>query len=155
MYLINSNLNFHFSLSISDAAFKHVAGSGVKQYFRVHPQNLQVLEGTEALLRCEIGNLGGSVQWAKDGFALGKLLTCLIRRLTHHQNCFIFARLGFSEKIPGYPRYSMIGDRSYGVYNLRIVNASLDDDAEYQCQVGPSPGSDPIRTVATLTVICK
>lgn len=73
MYLINSNLNFHFSLSISDAAFEHVAGSGVKQYFRVHPQNLQVLEGTEALLRCEIGNLGGSVQWAKDGFALGKM----------------------------------------------------------------------------------
>lgn len=49
----------------------------------------------------------------------------------------------------------MIGDRNYGVFNLRIVNASLDDDAEYQCQVGPAPGSDPMRKVATLTVICK
>lgn len=62
---------------------------------------------------------------------------------------------GFSEKIPGYPRYSMIGDRSYGVFNLRIQNASLDDDAEFQCQVGPAKNSDPIRTAANLTVICK
>lgn len=49
----------------------------------------------------------------------------------------------------------MVGDRTYGVFNLRIVNASLDDDAEYQCQVGPGPGSEPIRTKATLTVICE
>lgn len=42
-----------------------------KQYFRTHPTNVQVLEGTEALLKCEITNLAGSVQWVKDGFALG------------------------------------------------------------------------------------
>lgn len=66
-----------------------------------------------------------------------------------------FLITGFSEKIPGYPRYSMIGDRSYGVFNLRIQNASLDDDAEFQCQVGPAKNSDPIRTAANLTVICK
>lgn len=63
--------------------------------------------------------------------------------------------IGFSEKIPGYPRYSMIGDRSYGIFNLRIQNASLEDDAEFQCQVGPAKNSDPIRTAANLTVICK
>lgn len=62
---------------------------------------------------------------------------------------------GFSEKIPGYPRYSMIGDRGYGTFNLRIQNASLDDDAEFQCQVGPAKNSDPIRTAANLTVICE
>lgn len=49
----------------------------------------------------------------------------------------------------------MIGDRSYGVFNLRILNASLDDDAEFQCQVGPAKNSAPIRTAANLTVICK
>lgn len=62
---------------------------------------------------------------------------------------------GFSEKIPGYPRYTMIGDRSYGIFNLRIQNASLEDDAEFQCQVGPAKNSDPIRTAANLTVICE
>ena len=66
---------------------------------------------------------------------------------------FLFT--GFSEKIPGYPRYTMIGDRSYGIFNLRIQNASLEDDAEFQCQVGPAKNSDPIRTSANLTVICK
>lgn len=49
----------------------------------------------------------------------------------------------------------MIGDRGYGTFNLRIQNASLDDDAEFQCQVGPAKNSDPIRTAANLTVICK
>jgi hypothetical protein len=49
----------------------------------------------------------------------------------------------------------MIGDRTYGTYNLRIQNASLEDDAEFQCQVGPSGNSGPIRTAANLTVICK
>lgn len=49
----------------------------------------------------------------------------------------------------------MIGDRSYGIFNLRIQNASLEDDAEFQCQVGPAKNSDPIRTAANLTVICK
>lgn len=71
---------------------------------------------------------------------------------------FSFTKLsfsGFSEKIPGYPRYSMIGDRGYGTFNLRIQNASLDDDAEFQCQVGPAKNSDPIRTAANLTVICE
>lgn len=71
------------------------------------------------------------------------------------QRAQIFLPIGFSEKIPGYPRYSMIGDRNYGVYNLRIQNASLEDDAEFQCQVGPAKNSDPIRTAANLTVICE
>lgn len=45
---------------------------GQQQKFRVMPRDLQVLEGSEALLRCEIHSLAGAVQWTKDGFALGK-----------------------------------------------------------------------------------
>lgn len=33
-----------------------------------------MLEGSEALLRCEVSNLAGQVQWTKDGFALGKII---------------------------------------------------------------------------------
>lgn len=120
-----------------------------------------MLEGTEALLKCEITNLAGSVQWVKDGFALGmsrrrrsrRAISDLDSSIIEFLSSFHFA--GFSEKIPGYPRYTMIGDRSYGIFNLRIQNASLEDDAEFQCQVGPAKNSDPIRTAANLTVICE
>jgi hypothetical protein len=35
------------------------------------------------------------------------------------------------------------------------MNASLEDDAEYQCQVGPAKTDVPIRASANLTVICE
>lgn len=43
-----------------------------QQKFKATPHDLQVLEGSEAVLRCEVSNLAGQVQWTKDGFALGK-----------------------------------------------------------------------------------
>ncbi|XP_054089209.1 nephrin isoform X3 [Zeugodacus cucurbitae] len=101
-----------------------------QQKFRVTPYDLQVLEGAEAMMRCEVSNKAGAVQWTKDGFALG-----------------------FSAVIPGFPRYSVLGDRNQGVYNLRISNASITDDAEYQCQVGPARLHSAIRANAKLTVI--
>ncbi|KAF4524058.1 hypothetical protein B566_EDAN007783 [Ephemera danica] len=60
---------------------------------------------------------------------------------------------GFETYIPGFPRYTMLGDRSSGVYNLKIANATLEDDAEFQCQVGPSKYHKPIRAYARLSVI--
>ncbi|XP_047508948.1 nephrin isoform X2 [Pieris napi] len=101
-----------------------------QQYFRVSPRSLRVLEGAEAVLECAVANLAGQVQWAKDGFALG-----------------------YSSVIPGYPRYTMFGDRRHGVYNLRIVNVTLEDDAEYQCQVGPAQMHKVIRANASITVL--
>ncbi|XP_061513195.1 nephrin isoform X1 [Anopheles gambiae] len=101
-----------------------------QQKFRLIPGDLVVSEGAEALLRCEIHNAAGSVQWTKDGFALG-----------------------FTQSIPGYPRYSVLGDSGQGIYNLRIVNVTLEDDAEYQCQVGPYMHHKLIRAKARLTVI--
>jgi hypothetical protein len=38
---------------------------------------------------------------------------------------------------------------------MRIENATLDDDAEYQCQVGPKGSQKPIRSDARLTVLSK
>ncbi|KAI8035746.1 hypothetical protein M5D96_011496, partial [Drosophila gunungcola] len=78
----------------------------------------------------QVANVAGAVQWTKDGFALG-----------------------FSAVIPGYPRYSVLGDRKQGIYNLRISNASINDDADYQCQVGPARLNSAIRANAKLTVI--
>lgn len=42
------------------------------QKFRVAPHDMTVLEGAEALLRCEVSNLAGNIQWTQDGFALGE-----------------------------------------------------------------------------------
>ncbi|XP_046990276.1 nephrin [Schistocerca americana] len=46
-----------------------------------------------------------------------------------------------------------MGDARAGVFNLRISNATLDDDAEFQCQVGPARLHKAIRANARLTVI--
>ncbi|XP_037827226.1 nephrin isoform X4 [Lucilia sericata] len=125
--------NLHFVwFVITSLLTAHLPGycCGQQQKFRVTPHDLQVLEGAEAMLRCEVTNLAGAVQWTKDGFALG-----------------------FSAVIPGFPRYSVLGDRKQGAYNLRISNASITDDAEYQCQVGPARLNSAIRANAKLTVI--
>lgn len=114
-----------------------------------------MLEGSEALLQCEISNLVGNVQWVQDGFALGKIISVGYAVGNFNKFFLIFYLIGFAEQIPGYSRYSMIGDRNRGVFNLRIVNASIEDDAVYQCQVGPAKNSDPIRAFANLTVICE
>ncbi|XP_063232440.1 nephrin isoform X2 [Bacillus rossius redtenbacheri] len=104
--------------------------SGQQQYFRIEPKDVRVHEGGEAMLECEVSNQAGRVQWTKDGFALG-----------------------FSSVIAGFPRYSVLGDSRSGVYNLKISNATLEDDAEFQCQVGPARFNNPIRANARLSVI--
>ncbi|XP_033251166.1 nephrin-like isoform X2 [Drosophila miranda] len=100
------------------------------QRFRITPHDLQILEGTDTLLRCEVSARAGKVQWTKDGFALG-----------------------FSAVIPGFPRYSVLVDAQHGIYNLQVKNASLEDDAEYQCQVGPAAGNPAIRANAKLSIV--
>lgn len=100
------------------------------QRFRITPHDLQILEGTDTLLRCEVDARAGKVQWTKDGFALG-----------------------FSAVIPGFPRYSVLVDAPHGTYNLQIKNATLEDDAEYQCQVGPAAGNPAIRANAKLSIV--
>ena len=60
---------------------------------------------------------------------------------------------GFDRSIPGYSRYSMTGNARDGVHNLRIEKARLEDDGEYQCQVGPGLNTKGIRTNSRLTVL--
>lgn len=66
---------YHFFLSLILFCAAMIVGqtsAGQQQKFKVTPHDLQVLEGSEAVLRCEVSNLAGQVQWTKDGFALGK-----------------------------------------------------------------------------------
>jgi hypothetical protein len=51
----------------------------------------------------------------------------------------------------------MLGDASEGVHNLKITDVRLDDDGEYECQVGPgvNRSSVPIKATSRVNVLCK
>ncbi|XP_066981573.1 nephrin-like [Macrobrachium rosenbergii] len=107
--------------------------SGVKaedQMFRVRPESVEVRSGADVFLRCVVENQQGNAQWTKDGFALG-----------------------FERHVPGYPRYSYSGDPSKGEHHLIIKGVTLEDDGEYQCQVGPTMKTSAIWSAANVTVM--
>uniref|UniRef100_A0A8C6XZ08 Ig-like domain-containing protein n=1 Tax=Naja naja TaxID=35670 RepID=A0A8C6XZ08_NAJNA len=70
-----------------------------------------IVSGQSVTLACVIMGYRGMVQWTKDGLALGG-----------------------ERDLPGWSRYSIVGDASAGQHNLRIDYAELDDDAVYECQ---------------------
>ena len=65
---------------------------------------------------------------------------------------FLLYFLGYSRSIPGNPRYTVLGNDSNGNFSLQIANVSLEDDADYECQVGPALYNQPIRHKSHLTV---
>jgi Immunoglobulin I-set domain len=83
------------------------------QRFAMEPQNQTAIVGSQVTLPCRIVARVGAIQWTKDNFGLGD-----------HRN------------LSGYERYSMIGSDEEGDFSLAISPVMLDDDAEYQCQVG-------------------
>ncbi|XP_063600439.1 irregular chiasm C-roughest protein-like isoform X2 [Penaeus indicus] len=100
-----------------------------KQTFATMPSHQTAVAGSTVVLPCRVLNFHGLVQWTKDGFGLGT-----------------------TRDLEGFSRYSMIGSDEENDFSLRIVQATLDDDADYQCQVS-SPTDKPIRSdVAHLTI---
>ncbi|XP_057348998.1 nephrin isoform X1 [Manis pentadactyla] len=79
------------------------------------PENVTVVEGAAAELRCGVRAPDSVVQWAKDGLLLGP-----------------------DPRIPSFPRYHLEGDPTRGEFHLHIEASDLSDDAEYECQVGRS-----------------
>ncbi len=62
---------------------------------------------------------------------------------------------GYSRSIPGIPRYNVLGSDLDGIFSLQITNVTLEDDADYECQVGPANFNRPIREKAHLSVLRK
>ncbi|XP_059194718.1 nephrin [Centropristis striata] len=96
-------------------------GAQAQQAFRSEPRNVTVRMGATAVLRCEVLRASGTVQWVKDGLLLGP-----------------------QRSLPGFPRYSMIGNPKRGQYHLQIEKTQLEDDASYECQAGRSESSGAI-----------
>ena len=70
--------------------------------------------------------------------------------------CHFSSFAGYSRNIPGKGgRYKVIGTNESGIWDLEIKNVSLQDDADYECQVGPANYNRPIRHRAHLHVLCK
>ena len=114
-----------FSLTVSLVKTKNL-----QQIFVTEPGSESVREGESVVLQCEVKNKAGVLQWTKDDFGLGT-----------------------SRDLPGYSRLSMVGG-SNDTWNLRIENVTLEDDGRYQCQVGATETSQPIRSeYAVLTVL--
>ena len=96
--------------------------SSVEQKFVEEPESISVKEGDNFTLSCSVKNKVGVLQWTKDDFGLGT-----------------------SRALVGYSRYQMVGEEGK-TWDLKIVNASLDDDAKFQCQVGATERQGPIRS---------
>ncbi|XP_062540345.1 irregular chiasm C-roughest protein-like [Armigeres subalbatus] len=102
------------------------------QYFAMEPQDQTAVVGSRVTLPCRVVNKSGQLQWTKDDFGLGT-----------HRN------------LSGFERYSMVGSDEEGDFSLDVFPVMLDDDARYQCQVGPGKlGTPGIRSrFATLMVL--
>ncbi|XP_015264058.1 PREDICTED: kin of IRRE-like protein 2 [Gekko japonicus] len=86
-------------------------GQTLAAYFFQQPMDQVIVSGQSVTLACVVMGYRGMVQWTKDGLALGG-----------------------ERDLPGWSRYSIVGDASAGQHNLRIDYAELDDDAVYECQ---------------------
>ncbi|XP_059223858.1 irregular chiasm C-roughest protein [Stomoxys calcitrans] len=102
------------------------------QHFAMEPQDQTAVVGSRVTLPCRVMEKVGALQWTKDDFGLGQ-----------HRN------------LSGFERYSMVGSDEEGDFSLDIFPVMLDDDARYQCQVGPGPnGEAGIRSrFAKITIL--
>lgn len=91
-----------------------------QQRFAMEPQNQTAVLGSRVTLPCRVVDKMGALQWTKDDFGLGQ-----------HRN------------LSGFERYSMVGSDEEGDFSLDVYPVMLDDDARYQCQVGPGPNGEP------------
>ncbi|ALC48823.1 kirre [Drosophila busckii] len=130
-----SNQNSHYSDSNggnNQDEPKPKSSHDTGQHFAMEPQDQTAVVGSRVTLPCRVMGKVGALQWTKDDFGLGQ-----------HRN------------LSGFERYSMVGSDEEGDFSLDIYPLMLDDDAKYQCQVGPGPqGEQGIRSrFASLTVL--
>ncbi|KAK1155089.1 kin of IRRE-like protein 1 [Acipenser oxyrinchus oxyrinchus] len=84
---------------------------GRAAYFSQEPQDQVVVSGQSVTLPCVIVGYRRMVQWTKDGLALGG-----------------------ERDLPGWTRYSIMGEPMSDEHSLLIDSAELADDAVYECQ---------------------
>ncbi|XP_053545811.1 kin of IRRE-like protein 2 [Bombina bombina] len=86
-------------------------GKSFGAHFSQQPSDQVIVAGNSITLPCVVIGYRGVVQWTMDGLALGA-----------------------ERDLPGWSRYSIIGDPAKGEHNLHIEGVELGDDAVYECQ---------------------
>ncbi|CAD5213489.1 unnamed protein product [Bursaphelenchus okinawaensis] len=94
--------------------------SWAAQRISQEPVNTTVNLGGTALLRCQVEDQKGQVQWTKDGFGLGA-----------------------DREMKSFKRYRMGMEGNNNEYHLQIKNVTLDDDAVYECQLQWADDENP------------
>lgn len=103
----------------------------LQQRFLEEPGDITVMAGQRVELPCLVEHKEGLLQWTKDGFGLG-----------------------VSRDLPGYPSYFMVGGDPVQEWTLVLEKVGLGEDGVFQCQVGASGSSNPIRSApAQVTVL--
>lgn len=98
-------------------------GNRPPQRFAIEPQSKVATIGEDVVLACRVENKVGTLQWTRDGFGLG-----------------------IDRNLSGFSRYAMVGNDEEGDYTLHIRGVTLEDDANFQCQVGAMDGVRGIRS---------
>ncbi|KAM8927868.1 kin of IRRE-like protein 2 [Pelodytes ibericus] len=88
-----------------------LVGRSYGAHFSQQPSDQVIVAGKSITLPCVVIGYRGVVQWTMDGLALGA-----------------------ERDLPGWSRYSIIGDPGLGEHNLHIEGVELNDDAIYECQ---------------------
>ncbi|XP_041426592.1 kin of IRRE-like protein 1 [Xenopus laevis] len=86
-------------------------GKSFGAHFSQQPSDKVIVAGKSVTLPCVVIGYRGVVQWTMDGLALGA-----------------------ERDLPGWSRYSVVGEPSLGEHNLHIEGVELSDDAIYECQ---------------------
>jgi len=107
------------------------------QTFEQFPEDISVIEHESVVLRCKIRNLTGTVQWTRNGFAMGYTLNSI---------------RSYCRKCEPY------GDTARGEYHLKVKNVELTSDTSqnnFECQVTPDPSNpnSELRASAHINVL--
>ena len=123
-------LSIIWQVALTSPASSSPGHTVAPQRFAIEPGDKTAIINDTILLACRVVNKIGNLQWTRDKFGLGT-----------------------DRELKMYPRYTMTGNDEEGDYSLQIKSVSLEDDAQFQCQVGASDGVRGIVSrVATVTV---
>lgn len=107
-----------------------------RQSIRIAPDaRVTTDEGLQILLRCEVDNQKGNVQWIKDTFQ------------------YIFHSNRIKANNPDFEHFQMVGNPANGEHSLLIDKPSEKDSGYYECQVQPTADdSTELRAGSNVTV---
>jgi hypothetical protein len=92
----------------------------VEQRLLREPPDQTASVGEHVTLPCRVEYKMLNLQWTRDDFGMG-----------------------LNRNLKGFDRYRMSGSDKEIDYTLKKNYVELDDDAQFQCQVGAAPGIEP------------